>query len=291
MFAHNNPEIDYLRLAVTNAYLIQHNLGLSKDEICIITDSESYEFVKAEKGEHFLKTACGHYKITTTDPEFTAANQRNYKDTNHNMQLLPFYNCNRCDVYDLSPFDETIVIDADYLVLTDSLNACWDHNNDLMMNWEYNDVMSTRKYPTLERINPLGIKMYWATVVYFRRSEYNEAFFNLIQHVRDNKEYYQVLYQYPGNIYRNDYSFSIASHIMSGLIDEGVNQLPITLYKSFDVDDVHHAVSPSEIVLLLEDMSREGESFILTRWKNDIHIMNKWAIGRINETFLEKLGV
>ena len=35
------------------------------------------------------------------------------------------------------PYDETILVDVDYLILSDTLNYCWGHNNELMMNWKY----------------------------------------------------------------------------------------------------------------------------------------------------------
>ena len=48
MFAHNNSEIDYLKLAVVNALLIQKNLGVKN--ITVVTDPHSLEH--AEKTNH-----------------------------------------------------------------------------------------------------------------------------------------------------------------------------------------------------------------------------------------------
>ena len=137
MFAHNNEEIDYLKLAVTNAYLIKKN--------------------------------CGIHDITVVTKR---SNTRLYKDTSHTSKPLPFYNVDRCDAYNMSPYDETILIDADYLILSDTLNSCWEHENEFMMNWSYEDIMSERNDNTLRRLSPTGITMYWATVVYFKKSNY-----------------------------------------------------------------------------------------------------------------------
>ena len=129
--------------------------------------------------------------------------------------------------------------------------------------------------------------MYWATVVYFRKCDYAETFFEFVKHVKDNREYYQELYKWPGKLYRNDYSFSIAAHMIAGFQDKGVTQLPFKLYKTFDTDNVISALGMNDFLLALEKPRSPGD-FILTRWKNiDIHIMNKWAINRVKDEVLK----
>lgn len=281
IFAHNNTEIDYFRLAVINALLVQKNLGMTKDQITIVTDKHSHSWGMSSIAPLLKKAA--KYLIVDTDFDFKHKNTRLFKDTTFNPKTLPFYNINRCDAYDLSPYDETILIDADYLVLSNNLNSCWGHNNELMMNWEYNDIMTDRTNPELDRISPLGITMYWATVVYFKKCTYAETFFNFVKHVKNNKGYYKDLYNFPGGVYRNDYSFSVAAHKISGYVDKGVAQLPVKLFKTFDSDDVHSAVSVNELILYLEKPRSPGD-FILTRWSGlDIHVMNKWAINRVSD--------
>jgi hypothetical protein len=156
-----------------------------------------------------------------------------------------------------------------------------------MMNWKYQDIMYERKDPSLARLNDMGITMYWATVVYFRKTEYVKSFFNIVSHVKNNPQFYKDLYQWQGTLYRNDYSFSIAAHMMSGFVDKGIPQLPTTLYKSFDTDDIHSAVDENTIVMYLEKPRSPGD-FMLTKWQGiDLHIMNKWAINRVSEELLE----
>ena len=287
MFAHNNDEIDYLKLAVMNALLIQKNLGMTKEQIAIVTDEPSMAWTSKDIGKRLINSACKHIIYKEKDRDFKYANIRLYKDTNLSPKSLSFYNLDRCDAYDLSPFDETIVIDADYLILSNKLNDCWGHNEDIMMNWHYEDIMTDRTFESLDRVSPLGITMYWATVVYFKKCDYAETFFNFVKHVKDNREYYVDLYKIPGSIYRNDYSFSIAAHMLSGLKDKGLVQLPFPLYKSFDTDDLHSAESHDSMILFLEKIRSPGD-FVLTKWKNvDLHIMNKWAINRISKEMLK----
>ena len=285
MFAHNNEEIDYLKLATINAYLIKQNCDVH--DITVVTNQHSYDYTVGELGKEFVHNAISNIVITEKDKNFKRANNRLYKDTSHTSKPLPFYNVDRCDAYKISPYDETLLIDADYLILSNSLNSCWGHNNELMMNWSYQDIMSERDDPTLKRLSPSGITMYWATVVYFRKTDFAEQFFKTVEHVRDNREYYQDVYKWPGNLYRNDYSFSVAAHMMGGFVDKGIEQLPVPhLYKTFDTDDVHSAPSKNELVFYLEKPRSLGD-FILCKWRGlDVHVMNKWAINRVSEELL-----
>jgi hypothetical protein len=285
MFAHNNSEIDYFKLAVLNSLLIQRHLGISN--ITVVTDPHSYNHGIKTLGKKLVNSAINNLIVVEKDKEFKLANTRIYKDTSHTAKPLSFYNVNRCDAYDLSPYEETILLDVDYLILSDTLNQCWGHNEELMMNWRYQDIMYERKDTTLNRLNDFGITMYWATVVYFRKTPYAETFFNCVKHVKENTQYYKDLYKWNGTLYRNDYSFSIAAHIMSGFQDKGISQLPTTLYKTFDTDDVHSAVDDHTLIMYLEKPRSPGD-FMLTKWDGvDLHVMNKWAINRISEEMLD----
>jgi hypothetical protein len=285
MFAHNNTEIDYFRLAVVNALLVQKNLGIKN--ITVVTDPHSLKQGEKTLGKRLIKKAINNIIVIEKDKKFKQKNIRLYKDTSHKVERLPFYNVNRCDAYNLSPYDETLLIDVDYLILSDTLNHCWGHNNELMMNWKYQDIMYERKDPSLSRLYDMGITMYWATVVYFKKTPYVESFFNIVKHVKNNTQYYKDLYKWQGTLYRNDYSFSIAAHMMSGFVDKGIPQLPTTLYKSFDTDDIHSAVDKNTLIMYLEKPRSPGD-FMLTKWAGvDLHIMNKWAINRVSNNLLE----
>ncbi len=284
MFAHNNAEIDYFRLAVVNSFLIQRHLGIKN--ITVVTDPASLDYAEKSLGKATIDSAINNIIVVEKDKEFKLSNTRIYKDTSHTAKPLSFYNVNRCDAYDLSPYEETILLDVDYLILSDTLNQCWGHNEELLMNWRYQDIMYDRKDPTLNRLNDFGITMYWATVVYFRKTPYAESFFNCVKHVKNNPQYYKDLYKWNGTLYRNDYSFSIAAHMMSGFQERGIPQLPTTLYKTFDTDDVHSAVSDNTLIMYLEKPRSPGD-FMLTKWSGvDLHVMNKWAINRISEDML-----
>ena len=55
MFAHNNSEIDYFRLAVVNALLVQKNLGIKN--ITVVTDPHSLSYGEETLGKKLIKKA------------------------------------------------------------------------------------------------------------------------------------------------------------------------------------------------------------------------------------------
>jgi hypothetical protein len=282
MFAHNNSEIDYFRMAVVNALLIKRHLGVS---VCVVTDQHSYDHGKELLTESVIDSAIDDLIISQKDREFKYSNSKIYRDTNNTEKMLSFYNLDRADAYDLSPYDETILLDTDYLILSDALNQCWGSKNDFMMNYDWQDINFNRKF-NLDRLSPSSITMYWATVVYFTKSEYSDTFFTMCKHIRENINYYHSLYKWSGKIYRNDYVFSIASHMLNGLNDKNTTQLPFKLYKTFDYDDIHSATSDSEIVMYLEKHDSPGE-YVLSKWRDlDLHVMNKWAINPVSDDLL-----
>ena len=285
MFAHNNSEIDYFRMAVVNALLVKRHLGVP---VCVVTDADTYKYAQETLGDELIDSAISTIKIIDIIHVLARNNQRIYRDTIHKQKHLPFYNLNRCDAYDLSPFDQTLLIDTDYLILSDTLNACWDNKNSFMMNYAWQDINFSRDLD-LNFVSPASITMYWATVVYFTRSEFSENFFTLCKHIKTNYDYYRGLYRWSENILRNDYVFSIAGHMINGLEDRSIPQLPTTLYKTFDYDDIHSITSDSELIFYVEKADQPGE-YILSKWSdNDIHVMNKWALNRLGTELLEQL--
>jgi hypothetical protein len=100
IFAFNNELIDYEKIAKLNASMIKYNMDVP---VHIITDAKNN----------------------------ISPGKRHYKDYN---QVLSFNNSLRWNVFELSPFDETLVLDADYLIMNNHLNAVWNSRNELMIN-------------------------------------------------------------------------------------------------------------------------------------------------------------
>jgi hypothetical protein len=135
----------------------------------------------------------------------------------------------------------------------------------------------------------MGIKLYWATVIYFRKSSMAEHLFSLMRHIQENYAYYRDLYYFSNGMFRNDHAVSIAIHMLNGFNDfeSVIKELPINgMLMSWDVNDIHSVPGVDDIILYVEKDKAKG-NYILTRLKKqDVHIMNKWAINRHSDKLI-----
>ena len=277
IFAQNNEYVDYASQACACAGYARKNLSLV-DEICLVTNTETLESKKDLINEYFDN-------IIVTDA-FQPENLRLFKDTIDNTEYASFKNMSRSEVYALSPYDETLVIDSDYFIMNNVLDQVWGSDNDVMINCKYRDV-SERHKEHIEYLDNFSIPMYWATVFYFKKSDFAENLFTLVSHIKHNYKYYYYLYNCSGNLYRNDFAFSMALHILNGSVAFDVPSLPIEyLNNSFDLDDIFRINSHNDIIMYCADAERVT-NHLLSRFTNtDLHIMNKKAIGRFIDDLL-----
>jgi len=277
IFAQNNEYVNYAETACASAGYARKNLSLF-DEICLITNTETLESNETLINEYFDRVIISSI--------FQPENIRLFKDTTDKLEYAPFKNMGRSEVYELSPYDETLLIDSDYFIMNDVLDQVWDSVNDVMINCKYRDV-SERHKENIEYIDNFSIPMYWATVVYFRKSNFAENLFTLVSHIKYNYKYYYYLYNCSGNLFRNDFAFSMALHILNGSVAFDVPSLPIDyLNNSFDLDDIFRVNSHNDVIMYCADAERIT-NHLLSRFTNtDLHIMNKKAIGRFIDDFL-----
>lgn len=282
MIAHNNQEIDYFKIACANALMVQKNL---KVPVTLITDEGTLEWGNKAYTKKFIKKCFDEVVVVNRDYSFK--NQRSFKDTTFTNKDLQFYNCNHYEAYELSPYEETLFIDSDYLIMSSALNNCWNSLNDVMINHTIYSPIDTIA-PYTKNIDDMGIKLYWATVIYFRKSSLAEHLFSLVKHIQENYFYYKELYYFSNGMFRNDYAFSIAVHMLNGFNDfeSIINELPIPgLSMSWDINDIH-SVRFNDMTLYVEKEKEKG-SYILTKIKDtDVHIMNKWAINRFADEII-----
>ena len=130
IFARNNEHIDYVAMAEWSAQNIERHLGIPTH---IITDS-----ALSDNARHF------------TD-----------------VGTVTWHNLNRMDAYRLSPWDRTLVLDADYVVATDQLRSVLDCDEDFLAHrWAY-DVTGCNTFEGLNWFGDVGMPMWWATVMVF----------------------------------------------------------------------------------------------------------------------------
>lgn len=282
LYAHNNNEIDYFKIACANALMIKKNLNVP---VTLVTDEGSLNYGKSILGNDLVNLCFKSIILVKRNYDFN--NPRNYSDTSFNVKNLQFYNTAHWEAYELSPYDETLFIDVDYLIMSNSLSNCWGSDNDVMITQR---IMSPMGETEQRYIDDFGIKLYWATVVYFKKSLLAKFLFDLVKHIEQNYVYYNELYCISGNMYRNDNAFSIAIHILNGFSDITpiVGDLPIpALMMIWDSNDIMKIDKINDMYIYAEKKNAKGE-YNLVRFKNtDLHIMNKWAINRHADKLLD----
>ena len=194
IFAHNNGDIDYIKLAECNAENIKQHLGLPTS---IITDADT--------------------KTSST---------RWFADYNKNVKWL---NSGRSRAYELSPYDQTVLLDADYVVNSDQLLQLFASKQDFLAHHNANSVTGTGWSKQLNTFGEYRLPMWWATVVYFTKSDVARAIFDSMQMVEENYEHYANLYNFKKRPYRNDYALSIALNIADGHFNAEKFNIPWTL--------------------------------------------------------------
>jgi hypothetical protein len=210
-----------------------------------------------------------------------APQYRQYFDGAMTHKKLKFKNDIRVKSFELSPFDETLVIDCDYLINNDILKYCWQQPHDFLIHKQAVDLSGYRYDPRLVTLSDKSIDFYWATVFFFRKNKNTEIFFEYLNHIQENWNYYRYAYQIEQSLYRNDFAFSIAIHVMNGYQNgTWAHDLPGKLYYTIDKDILlEHA--DTEMKFLIEKEKYRGEYTVIKTKGINVHVMNKFSISRI----------
>ena len=286
IYAHNNEEIDYGKLALTCALMIKAN-AIEK-AVCLVTDQGTLDWLIKSVGREKVDYAFDHIRLLTHDEYTASATRKRFLDTSSTSKILSWFNGGRSSAYEISPFDETIMIDSDLLVQDTSLDLAWGNDEDVMINKRAVTLNHTLPSRHERRLDGMGIQMYWATIVFFRKSEKAKLLFELVQHIKERYSYYQFVYEFPGKLFRNDYAFSIAIHMLNGFLEnDEFKSLPVeTILSSFDTDELI-AVRKNELVFLVGSTETTWK-FTTAVIKNlNVHVMNKYALSRHADTIID----
>lgn len=194
IFAFNNESIDYVAMAEWSAKNIQRHLGIP---VSIVTDTE----VDSTAFDQVIYTAIDN-----------STNTRHFSD----VGTVTWHNLNRMDAYLLTPYNQTLVLDADYVVASDQLKLVLDSQEDFMCHRTAYDVTNLQTFADLNVFGQHQFPMWWATVMMFRTSERARLIFESMSMIRDNWTHYRNLYANSRSTYRNDHALSIALNIENG---------------------------------------------------------------------------
>lgn len=283
LFAHNNQEIDYGLQAVVCAKYIKKNL---KVPVSLVTDQGTIDWL--EKQNQSFKHVFDQI-IIQKKPD-AMSNRKRYYDGSLIYKVNNFWNFNRSLAYDLSPYENTLVVDTDLLITNDRLGSIWNTDTDFMINKYHDDLAIDRDKSEFSRIADHSIDFVWATAFYFKKTLWTKTFFDLCSHIIENYDFYKFTYQIYYPVVRNDYVFSIALHMMQGFTNDfRPMNLPATIYYSTDKDELIDVKSDKDFVFLVQKKDCLGEYTPVKISNQIVHIMNKYSLGRYTDNLLKAL--
>lgn len=195
LFAYNNDYTDYLALAAWSAGNIRRHLAIPVAVITNITDSPlSNRFDQ----------------VIHADP--APASSRWFGDYETHVT---WHNVNRWQAYDLTPWDHTLLLDTDYVVASDRLATVFKSQPDLLC-FRHSNLLSDPDQLLLPTFGRHAMPMYWATVIWFRRSPAAAYVFDAMHMIQQHWSHYRELYGINEDTFRNDYALSIALGIVNG---------------------------------------------------------------------------
>jgi len=191
----------------------------------------------------------------------------------YNIDLNKFVewrNVGRHLAYNLSPYDETLVIDVDYIIQDQSLLQIFD------MSWDYilmrQSHALTQDY--IASMGPNSLPFVWATVFAFRKTSRANMFFDLIDRVKNNYGYYRELFNIQERNFRNDYSFAIADIILNGYtiptmsipgsmltVDQPIKSIKLVNNKFIIKDSKQAYITPRTNLHIMSKQYLESEDF------------------------------
>ena len=298
--AFNNKEINYVKLACLSASSVRKHLNLP---CSLITDAgslrhfEKLEYIRVDKTfeniiidektdkdykkDHFYSK----YKIGNTD------NIRKFYDTPYSTFNSQFKNLTKHNIYNLTPYDRTILFDVDFLVNNAILNLAFDVNSPIQLYRNSQTLKNTEPdHPTDKRLNDVSIPLCWSTVIYFNKSPMSKMFFDMWKHVKENYDYYQSVYKFPQGLYRTDFAVSISMHLLKGFndcVDDVFAELPASPMKYMAYKDDIASVDKNGIVFFANEYGKEWNNILTYSEGENLHMMNKRAIDRHYNKLME----
>lgn len=249
MYAHNNETVDYAAIANLNAKLIK--LHMENKNVSVVTDAETKKHLDYSLFDEI---------IVILEPDST------FRMTNYNNNLIKesWKNGSRPSAFNVTPYDNTFLVDVDYLIFSSILDLHFTNLEHMVVSDAF-DI--TKNHILNHRVGKLP--MLWATVVGFNHSTDCEHYFDYMEYVRQNYLYFSRLYGFSTpQQYRNDFALTIAHkelYMWGG--NSYIHRIMIPTLLHYDTADF---ISPGQWTTV------QNEQF---KWhQGNVHIMNKNVI-------------
>jgi len=239
-------------MAEYTAKRVNHFLNLP---VTLVTDEES-----KPEGDHPFD------KIITVTP-----------DKNNIREYQVWINKGRYQAYELSPYDETLLLDVDYMVNSDKLLKLFEFDTDFCCH----DNTSFLMHPgaAQEVLSAYSFKTLWATVVMFRKTERAKQIFECLQMIQENYSHYADIHSFVAGVYRNDYALTLALRIANGHSTSSNDIIPwdlIHVGKNTSVYRNNDDEFNTEFTVMFDNWQRGKIRKEYTIIKDcDFHVMNK----------------
>lgn len=236
LYCFDTPEIRYS--SITDRCVQQIRLFLDLP-VTIVTDPATRDNIKSQS--NFILT------------KFEKNNTRFAK---------PWYNLERHQAFEHSPYDHTLVIDVDYLCFSNKLLKLFDTGHDFLIHKDAHDV-TCRENMRYDREAMLDLV--WATVLIFRKTQRVRAIFDAVKLIKQNYAHFCNLYRISYRHFRNDYAFAIALNQIYG-------------YRSYDIiPDTIATVPVDARIIKITDRGAliESNNKVISLQDQDLHFLNK----------------
>ncbi len=253
LFAFNSPKFNYYTMAEAAAKRINHFLKLP---VTIVTDKDSIP----ENSEYEFD------KVITTTP-----------DKNNKRDWGVWINKGRYQAYEFSPYDETILLDTDYMVNSDKLLrlfemptdfCCHNATSFLMIPDAVQEMLSVYSFQTL-----------WATVVMFKKTQRAKQVFECLEMVQKNFAHYADIHGFVSAVFRNDYALTLALRIVNGHVEVKEDFIPWNLLHAGKNTMIHRNSNDefnTEYTIMYDRWNRgKIRKEYATIKDMDFHVMNK----------------
>ncbi len=262
IYAFNNQRIDYWRQAVWCADRVEKYTGLP---VSIVSD----EISRAGR-------ECPHNMIVA---EPKSGGTRIFDHVN-DTRGHAWYNRNRYQSWDISPYEKTLVLDSDYIVSSDQLLRLFESDISVTAIKHVYDVTHRDQFRLYQRISDSrGLHHYWATVLYFDRRQPARDFFRVMAMIQDNYSHYAQIYNFPVSPFRNDFAVSVALNTIYGHVPEAIPEIPWAMANVFSDVEIRQI---DDITFEFEYLNGDRRRRVRLSGQ-DFHFMNKISLEKIYE--------
>lgn len=251
LFAFNNEKIKYTDIAQVCSMLIKKYLDVP---VTIVTN----DVQSIKTNDNVIE-----YNVTQSTKRVCYNNGIKY--------ALSFLNEPRINSYELTPYYETIVMDVDYLVFSNSLNNLWGSKSSIVFTNQSQLANSYEHEIDELRLSDNSIDMFWATVFYFKKDDVSKTFFEVLKSVHKNYVFYSAIYGFSKITFRNDYAFTIAANLIGDTVFPYSNCLP---QKLLHISNTYTIIGVTNNGLIIQD----DENDVIPLNELDVHVMNKFDL-------------